>query len=70
MLEMDAVLARGEAVTMLPFMLGGRTRPNPKLVGKHNVLLPEDPREAAQMIVDQTMASLDAAQRTAETSPR
>ena len=68
--EMDTILARGNAVTILPFMLGGRSRPNPKLGGMHNVLLPDDTREAAQIIVDQTMASLDALQRKTETSAR
>jgi hypothetical protein len=68
--EMDTILARGNAVTILPFLLGGRSRPNPKLAGRHNQLLPADTGEAARAIVERTMASLEDALKEAEKQAR
>lgn len=60
--ELEAILARGPAVSILPFMLAGRDKPNPKLGHMHNRLLSDpDPRVDAQVIVDQVMGALNGA---------
>jgi hypothetical protein len=62
MLELETILARGKDVSILPFMLAGRDRPSPKLRGLHHRLQNErDGHAAAQVVVEQTMAALDAA---------
>ena len=58
--ELETILARGNEVTILPFMVGGRSLPNPKLAQMHNTLLSNsDPLADARVIVDQVMAVLD-----------
>lgn len=60
--ELEQVLARGDKVSILPFMLAGRSRPNPKVVRKHNALVSKQtPRSGAEVVVQQVMAELDAA---------
>lgn len=62
MLELETILARGKDVSILPFMLAGRDRPSPKLGGIHHRLQHEpDAHAAADVVVEQTMAALDAA---------
>ena len=59
--ELEQILARGEKVSILPFMLAGRPVPHPKLAHLHNTLLPsQDPRANAELVVQQVMAALDA----------
>jgi hypothetical protein len=66
MLELETILGRGDAVSVLPFMLAGRNRPNPKLGHLQNQLLFEaDPSAAAHVVVKVTMDRLDAALRSA-----
>jgi TIR domain len=61
-LELEEILARGEKVSILPFMVAGRDKPNPKLSGMHNRLLSgQDPEKDAQVVVDEVMAKLNAA---------
>jgi len=60
--ELETVLARGSEVSILPFMVNGRSVPNPKLANMHDMLLSNpDPLAAAQVIVNQVVAALDAA---------
>ena len=60
--ELEAILARRQDVSILPFMVAGRATPNPKLAELHNRLLSgADPRADAQVIVDQVMGALDTA---------
>ncbi|MGC2111670.1 MAG: toll/interleukin-1 receptor domain-containing protein [Candidatus Korobacteraceae bacterium] len=60
--ELEEILARGEKVSIMPFMVAGRDKPNPKLSGMHNRLLSgEDPDKDAQVVVDEVMAKLNAA---------
>jgi len=59
--ELETILARGSKVSILPFMVGGRSVPNPKLAQMHNTLLSNpDPLADAQVIVSQVVAALDA----------
>jgi hypothetical protein len=63
--EIEAILQRGPAVTILPFMVGGRSVPHPKLAHKHNTLLSsEDPEANATIVVEQVMAALEQSLRT------
>lgn len=60
--EMEQILARGSQVTILPFMLPGRSVPHPKLAHMHNTLLSsEDAQTNAELVVQQVMGTLDAA---------
>jgi hypothetical protein len=60
--ELETILARGNKVCILPFMVNGRSVPNPKLAQMHNTLLENpDPRIEARIVVDQVTAALDAA---------
>jgi hypothetical protein len=58
--ELDAMLARARDVSILPFMLGGRTVPNPRLAQLHNTLLDEDLETNANRIVKEILTSLTA----------
>lgn len=59
--ELETILARGSKVAILPFMVNGRDKPNPKLAQMHNTLLANpDPMAEAQIVVDQVTAALDA----------
>ena len=59
--ELETVLARGSEVTILPFMVGGRSVPNPKLSNMENALLSNpDPVANAQIVTNQVVAALDA----------
>lgn len=59
--ELETILARGSEVSILPFMVGGRSVPNPKLAQLHNTLLDNpDPLADAKVIVNQVVAALDA----------
>lgn len=59
--ELEKILKRGGGVTILPFLVGGRSRPNPQL-GKqnlhHRLLHGEDPRLDAKEVVGQLMEEL------------
>jgi hypothetical protein len=58
--ELREILKRKSEVTILPFMIGGRERPNPDLTDIHNELLSSpDPRTSAEIVVSQIMAKLD-----------
>ncbi|MGB8885320.1 MAG: toll/interleukin-1 receptor domain-containing protein [Candidatus Korobacteraceae bacterium] len=60
--ELEGILARGNQVTIMPFMVAGRSVPNPKLAYMHNMLLTgENPDADAQVVVDQVMSALDRA---------
>jgi hypothetical protein len=60
--ELEAILVRGGDVSILPFMIGGRTVPNPKLARLHNTLLDDsDPRVSADRVVKEIMAALTGA---------
>jgi hypothetical protein len=66
-LELETILARGEQVSILPFMLANRDRPNPKLGDLHNKLLSDsDPRADAQVVVDEVMGALDVALKNSD----
>jgi len=66
--ELEAILARGSNVSVLPFMVGGRSVPNPKLAQMHNMLLSNpDPLTDAQVVVSQITKALDAALTRSET---
>ena len=59
--ELERILARGINVSILPFMLGGRAVPNPKLVDIHNTLLStQNPLSDAEVVVQQVTDALDA----------
>ena len=59
--ELEAILTRGDAVSILPFMVAGRAQPNPKLAHMQNMLLShQDPRDDAAVVVQQVMDQLDA----------
>jgi hypothetical protein len=65
--ELEAILARGSSVSVLPFMVGGRSVPNPKLSQMHNTLLSNpDPLTDAQEVVSQITKALDAALNRSE----
>jgi hypothetical protein len=67
--ELEEILARGDAVSILPFMTGGRAAPNPKLTHLHNALLSgNDPLADAQVVFHQVMAALDAALNRSESA--
>jgi hypothetical protein len=60
--ELETILARGSKVSILPFMVNGRSIPNPKLAQMHNTLLANpDPLVDAQIVVNQVTFALDAA---------
>jgi hypothetical protein len=60
--ELREILKRKDEVTILPFMIGGRDKPNPDLINIHNELLSSpDPRTNAEIVVRQIMAKLDEA---------
>jgi signal transduction histidine kinase len=59
--ELEEILVRKEQVSILPFMVLGRSAPNPKLTQIHNRLLADpDPLVNAQTVVQEVMAALDA----------
>lgn len=61
MYELETVLDRGNAVTVLPYLLEGRTIPHVKLRGRHHPLLHDaDPRANATVVVDRVMELLRA----------
>ena len=58
--ELREILKRKGEVTILPFMIGGRDKPNPDLVNIHNELLASpDPHANAKIVVRQIMTALD-----------
>ena len=58
--EIERILGRGQDVTILPFMAGGRAAPHPKLANLHNTLLPGTDAEAdADVVVKQVMEHLE-----------
>jgi len=60
--ELETILARGNAVSILPFMVGGRSVPSPKLAQMHNTLLANpDPLVDAQIVASQVTLTLDTA---------
>lgn len=60
--EIEAVLARGSAVEILPFKVLGRQIPHPRLTGLHNEpLLSQDPDVNAAEVVKIVVERLDAA---------
>jgi hypothetical protein len=60
--EIEAVLARGRAVEILPFKVLGRQTPHPRLAGLHNEpLRSEDPEANAEEVVKNVVERLDAA---------
>jgi hypothetical protein len=60
--EMEAVLARGRAVEIVPFKVLGRQAPHPRLTGLHNEpLRSEDPAVNAEEVVRNVVERLDAA---------
>lgn len=60
--ELEAVLARGNAVTILPYLLDGRTSAHVKLSGLHHQPLESsDPRASASAVVDRVLTLLRAA---------
>jgi hypothetical protein len=60
--ELEAVLARGSEVSILPFMIAGQDKPHPRLTKIHNRLVSgESPRADAEVVVQEVMAALDAA---------
>jgi hypothetical protein len=60
--EIEAVLARGRAVEILPFKVLGRQAPHPRLTGLHNEPLgSEDPEVNAAEVVKNVVERLDAA---------
>jgi TIR domain len=60
--ELREILERKEQVTILPFMISGRDKPNPALSDMHNELLSStDPRADAEIIVRKIMATLNKA---------
>jgi TIR domain-containing protein len=69
--ELDRVLERKDVehkdVTILPFMADGRSRPHHKLQDRlHHMLLPADSDQAANLIVERIMTSLDQSARPVE----
>jgi hypothetical protein len=63
--EVERAIERGSAVTILPFMINGRSVPHPKLNPKHNRLLAGTDIEAnADTVVEQIMRTLEQALRT------
>jgi hypothetical protein len=56
--EMETVLARGDAVTILPYLLEGRSTPHVKLGQVHHPLLHGEPGANAEVVVDQVMKVL------------
>jgi hypothetical protein len=59
--EVEAVLARGSAVEILPFKVLGRLSPHPRLTGLHNEpLRAEDPETNAKQVVKNVVERLDA----------
>jgi hypothetical protein len=57
--ELETVLARADAVTILPYLLEGRQTPHVKLSGRHHPLLHDaDPRKNAAVVVDEVMKVL------------
>lgn len=59
--ELDQALARGDKVSIMPFLVNGRDRPNPLLVTMHNRLLTGPTPDAdAQVVVDEVMSALQA----------
>lgn len=61
--ELDAILvkARDQGVSILPFMLGGRTVPNPRLAHAHHTLLDEKQAGAnAIRVVEEILTALNA----------
>jgi hypothetical protein len=67
--ELEAVLARGNEVKILPFMIAGQDKPHPRLTKIHNRLVSgESPRAAAEVVVQEVMATLDAALSQAVTA--
>jgi hypothetical protein len=60
--EIEAVLARGAAVEILPFKVLGRQTPHPSLTGLHNEpLRSEDPEVNAEEVVKNVVERLDSA---------
>jgi hypothetical protein len=60
--ELETILDRGNAVTILPFLLEGRTIPHVKLRGRHHPLLHDpDPRANAAVVVERVMELVKAA---------
>jgi hypothetical protein len=60
--ELEAVLARGRAVEILPFKVLGRLTPHPRLTGLHNEpLRSEDPEINADEVVKNVVERLSAA---------
>jgi hypothetical protein len=60
--ELGEILKRRNEVTILPFMIAGRDKPNPDLPGQHNKLLSsQDPFANARIVVEQVMGALDTA---------
>jgi hypothetical protein len=67
--ELEAVLKRGGEVKILPFMIAGQEKPHPRLTGTHNRLVsPKSPRADAEVVVQEVMATLDAALSQAVTA--
>ncbi len=60
--ELVEILKRKNEVTILPFMIAGRDKPNPNLLAMHNELLSsQDPSANAKIVVQQVMSALDSA---------
>jgi hypothetical protein len=60
--ELEAVLARGRAVEILPFKVLGRLTPHPRLTGLHNEpLRSEDPEINGDEVVKNVVERLSAA---------
>lgn len=65
--ELREILKRRNEVTILPFMIAGRDKPNPDLPGMHNKLLSnQDPSANAGIVVQQVMGELDTALNQSE----
>ena len=60
--ELGEILKRKSEVTILPFMIAGRDKPNPNLLAMHNELLSsQDLSDNARIVVQQVMGALDTA---------
>jgi hypothetical protein len=57
--ELETVLARGAEVTILAYLLDGRTTPHVKLSHTHHPLLHADPGENARVVVARVMKLLN-----------
>lgn len=59
--ELERILDRDDEVTILPFMIGGRDKPHPKLKKDHHAMINSgDPLADAEKIVEKIMSRISA----------